>query len=52
MSGQSWKNNVYSVNGDRAESQDHILKSDDVDPKRIRCTTEVVVESVEKDVRA
>jgi hypothetical protein len=40
---------VYSVDADRTGSEEHILDHSDKDSKRIKCTTEVVVDNVEKD---
>ncbi|RII15465.1 hypothetical protein CUC08_Gglean003506 [Alternaria sp. MG1] len=43
------KDTVYSQTGDRAGSQERILELDNEDSKRIRCTTEVIVERSEHD---
>jgi hypothetical protein len=49
MPGMDRKDTVYSQNGHRVGSQDRILEGDGEYPKRIKCTTEVVVESVDND---
>ncbi|RMZ67700.1 integral membrane [Pyrenophora seminiperda CCB06] len=51
-SAQSCKIEVYTVNDERAGSEDSILGRESPDANRIRCTTEVVVDSVERDPRA
>jgi hypothetical protein len=40
---------VYTVDADRTGSEERILDPSDKDLKRIKCTTEVVVDNVEKD---
>ena len=50
-SAQSRKIEVYTVNEERAGSEDRILGSESHQVNRIKCTTEVVVDSVERDSR-
>jgi hypothetical protein len=46
--GHTQKNNIYTLGGERAGSEDLIVESDAKDSNRIRCTTEVVLENEKK----
>jgi len=50
-SAQSRKIEVYTVNEERLGSEDRILGSESHQTNRIKCTTEVVIDSVERDSR-